>query len=196
MKKVFELHQKLALLVNEYKIVEDAEVESPKLLGYAKQKRLAIREKFTLYADETQEQIIATSSARKIMDMAPVMDIADGSGKPLAVIKKEFKKSLISSTWSVYDPDMKKVIFTVKEKSMAVAVGRRAWELLPIPLEIPFPMKFHFLILSDDKVAGEYIKTTLWRDNYALFLEDEFKAKLDKRAWMIIAVLLDAMQSR
>lgn len=196
MKKIFELHQKLTFMVNEYKVLEGTEEGPQKLIAYAKQKRMAIREKFTLYSDESQKQVLATSTARSIIDMAPAMDIADGSGKPLAGVKKEFKKSLISSTWSVYDPKMEEVLFTIKEKSTAVAVGRRLWELLPIPLELPFPMKFHFQITQDDKPAGEYIKTTLWRDHYALHLEDGFKDVLDIKAWMIIAVLLDAMQSR
>lgn len=196
MNKVFELHQKLTFMVNEYRVLEDTAKGSQKLTAYAKQKRMAIREKFTLYSDESQQTVMAISSARAIMDVAPVLDIVDGSGKPLAAIKKEFKKSLISSTWSVYDPEMKDVLFTIKEKSMSVAVGRRLWELLPIPLEVPFPMKFHFQIMQGDKLAGEYIKTTLWRDHYALYLEDSFKDVLDKKVWMIIAVLLDAMQSR
>jgi uncharacterized protein YxjI len=196
MTKVFELHQKLTFMVNEYRVLEDTAEGSQELIAYAKQKRMAIREKFTLYSDESQKQVLATSAARSIIDMAPVMDIADGSGKPLAVVKKEFKKSLISSTWSAYDPKMEEVLFTIKEKSMAVAVGRRLWEILPIPLELPFPMKFHFQITQGDKLAGEYIKTTLWRDHYALRLEDEFKGVLNEKAWMIIAVLLDAMQSR
>lgn len=195
MKKIFELHQKIKLMVNEYRVLEDAP-DGQKLAAFARQKRLAIREQFTLYADESQQKILAGSQARAVIDMAPTMDIMDASKKPLVVVKKEFKKSLIRSTWSVYDPEMARVLATITEKNMAVAVGRRVWELLPIPWEVPFPIKFHFSILAGDKVVGEYIKTTLWRDNYALYLDEEFETKIDKRAWMIIAVLLDAMQSR
>lgn len=196
MKKIFELHQKITLLANEYRVLEDTPEQSQRLVGYAKQKRLAIREKFTLYADEAQQQVLATSAARSMVDMAPVFDIEDASGKPLAIAKKEFQKSLISSTWSIYDPGMDTVLFTIQEKNPAVAILRRVWEFIPIVGEIPFPLKFHFSILENNKVVGEYIKTTLWLDHYALYLEENSKDKIDEKAWMIIAVLLDAMQSR
>lgn len=196
MKKLFELHQNIKLMVNEYRILQDEAAGGHKLRGFARQKRLAVREKFTLYADENQKQILATSKARSIMELGVIFDISDEAGKPLAVMKKEFKRSLISSTWSIYSPDMKAVLYTVQEKSLAMAIGRRLWEILPVPLELPLPLKFHFLILSGGQEVGEHIKTTLFRDRYAFYLQEEHIDKLDIRVWMIAAVLLDAMQSR
>lgn len=196
MKKIFELHQRLTLMVNEYRVLEDTASGGQALTAFARQKRLAIREQFTLYTDETQQKVLASSKARSIMELGVVFDIYDEAGKTLAVMKKEFKRSLISSTWSIYDAKMETVLYTIKEKSLLMAVGRRIWEILPIPLDLPLPFKFHFSIFSGDAIVGEHIKTTLFRDRYALYLDEPHASKLDKRAWMIAAVLLDAMQSR
>ena len=197
MKKIFELHQKITLLVNEYSVLKETASGQQVLAGYAKQKRLALREQFTLFADSTQQKVIATSKARSVMDFSPVFDIYDEAGKSLAVIKKEFKKSLLISSWSVYDPAMQKPLFTVAEKSPAVAIARRAWEFIPVVSEImPFPLRFHFSIKSGEQLAGEYLKITTFRDHYALYLQEDQTASLDERAWMVLAVLLDAMQSR
>ena len=131
------------------------------------------------------------------MDLAPVFDVLSSDKKHLAAMKKEFKKSFVSSTWSIYhDAQLQKPAFKVTEKSTAIAVLRRIWELIPVENFVPFPFKFHFSILAGDKVVGEYTKLTLFRDRYALYLDKKHASKLDERAWMIFAVLLDAMQSR
>ena len=197
MKKVFEVHQKITFLVNEYAVLKDSKTGQPQVVGFAKQKRLALREQFTLFKDEAQSEVLATSKARSMIDLSPTFDVFGSDNKPLAVLKKEFKKSLLVSTWSVYKPGSQNTLFSVAEKNTTVAVFRRLWEFIPVVSEfIPFPIKFHFSIKAGDKNVGEYRKTTTIRDHYALYLEDSAAMQLDERAWMVFAVLLDAMQSR
>ncbi len=191
MKKVFELHQKFAPLVNQYRVIED-----DKLVGFASQKRLAMREKFTLYKDESKTQIVASSAARKIIDFGSAYDVYDEKDKKLAVIKKEFIRSLGTSTWLVYDAEMKKELYMVTEKNQGVAIFRRVWNFIPVLGDIPFILKFHFSIYRDDKIVGEYQKLSLWFDRYALFLDEAELKRLDQRVWMIMAVLQDALQGR
>lgn len=197
MKKLFEVHQKITLLVNEYLVLKDTPDGQQQVIGYAKQKRLALREQFTLFKDESQIEVLVASKARSVIDLGPTFDVNDASGKPLAVLKKEFKKSLLVSSWSIYDPGMRNVLFRVEEKSKPIAIFRRLWEFIPFVSEVmPFPLKFHFSIKTSNEIAGEYIKTTLIRDHYALYLKDRYTNTIDQRAWMVFAVLLDAMQSR
>lgn len=192
MKKLFELQQKITFLVNEYRVIKD-----DKLVAYARQKRLALREQFTLFSDETQKTVLATSKARKVIDFSPTFDVFDSSGKPLGVLQKEFKKSLLVSSWKIYDAQKEKELFEIREKNEGIAFLRRAWEFIPYLSEfLPFPIKFHFSITSNGKVVGEYEKLTLIRDHYALKLKEDQIPKLDERVWMVMAVLLDAMQSR
>lgn len=196
MTKIFEVQQKITFLANEYRILKDSK-DGLKTVGYAKQKRLALREQFTLYTDESQSEVAATSKARSVMDFGPTFDIHDAGGKPLAVLKKEFKKSLLISTWSIYDAKMEKLLFKVYEKSTPIAIFRRLWELIPWVQDLlPFPIRFHFSISTSGKIVGEYEKITTFRDHYVLKLDDSRQKKLDERAWMVMAVLLDAMQSR
>lgn len=193
MKQLFEVHQKLTLLVNEYHVLKDG-----KLIGYVKQKRFALREHFSLFEDERQTHALVTSQARQVLDFAPTFYVLDEQGNRLAVIKKDFKKSLLRSSWSIYrDQDMKQPLFTVREKNLAVAIIRRIWELIPFDItEIPLPLKFHFTIFKGDEKAGEYTKLTLFRDRYSMGMDEAAAAELDERVWMVFAVLLDAMQSR
>ena len=71
MNKVFELHQKVTFLVNEYQVLEDSPDGQQILVGYAKQKRLTLREQFTLFKDQEQTEKVATSAARSILDFGP-----------------------------------------------------------------------------------------------------------------------------
>lgn len=195
MKRVFEVHQRITFMVNEYEILKDAP-EGQVLAGFARQKRLAIREHFTLYKDRAQTKVLAKSKARSAIDLGAVYDVFDGEDKALAVFKKDFKKSLLISSWSIYDSKADKLLFKLQEKNVAVAIMRRLWNFIPFAGELPFPIKFHFVILASGKPVGEYNKLTYLRDHYALYLKDKDSQKLDERAWMIMAVLLDAMQSR
>lgn len=184
------------MLGNEYRVLKDGKA-GPEIVGYAKQKRLALREQFKLFGDETRTEVVATSKARSVMDFGPTFDVYDGTQKPLAIFKKEFKKSLLTSTWSIYDPQMKNILFQVSEKSVPIAIFRRLWEFIPFVSEVmPFPLRFHFSIISGGKIVGEYTKITTIRDHYALSMDEAQAKKLAEPAWMVLAVLLDAMQSR
>jgi uncharacterized protein YxjI len=192
MNKLFEVKQKITLLVNEYHVLKDGEP-----VAFVKQKRFALREHFSLFKDQQQSEILVSSQARQAIDLASAFDVTDKNGKHLATLKKDFKKSLFRSSWSIYqDKDMSSLAFTLQEKSQAVALFRRLWGFIPYLSDIPFPIKFHFSILKGQKVVGEYTKLTVFRDHYALYLEDSVADKLDERAWMIMSVLLDAMQHR
>lgn len=190
MKKIFELHQRITAFINVYEAYDGEQI-----IAFIKQKRFALREQFSIYNREGGD-IIATSKARSIIDLGTIYDVFDSSNKSLAIIQKDFKKSLISSTWHIYQDLDQPPIYTVKEKSTPVAIFRRLWDFIPIADYLPFPIKFHFIILSSDKIVGEYQKITLVRDNYQLLLDDSEINKLDPKAWIIFAVLLDAMQSR
>lgn len=197
MNKLFELHQKITLMVNEYIVFKEAADGSQHVAAFAKQKRLALREQFTLFADETQSQAIASSAARSVLDFGAIYDIMSADGKYLASLKKEFKQSLLNSTWHIFaDQQTTQPLFVMKEKSQFVAIFRRLWGFLPYANDIPFPVKYHFVIKSGEAVVGEYVKNTRFRDHYSMFMDEAAAGKLDERVWMVAAVLLDAMQSR
>lgn len=192
MQKLFEVHQKITLLVNEYRVLKDG-----RPVAFVKQKRFALREHFSLFKDESQTEVLVSSQARQVIDLGSAFDVTDSRGTHLATLKKDFRKSLLRSSWSIYkDKDLTELAFRLQEKNKAVALIRRLWGFIPYLSDIPFPIKFHFSILNGERVVGEYTKLTLFRDHYALFLEGSEFPKLDERTWMIMAVLLDAMQHR
>lgn len=192
MQKLFEVHQKVTLLVNEYHVLKDGQP-----VAFVKQKRFALREHFSLFKDEAQTEALVSSQARQVIDLGSAFDVTDSRNVHLGTLKKDFRKSLLRSSWSIYkDKDLTDLAFRLQEKNMAIALLRRLWGFIPYLSDFPFPIKFHFSILTGEEVAGEYTKLTLFRDHYALYLKDSEFQKLDEKAWMIMAVLLDAMQHR
>jgi hypothetical protein len=150
------VRQQATMLVNRYTIhpVDDAGNEAPAIAA-AQQKRLALKERVTFYADEQRSRALFGFEARSSMDLGATYDVKDADGRLIGWFKKDFRKSLTRSTWRMGVPALGlEAVGT--ERSEAVALIRRAWNLL---LEdLPGPWRFHFdfrtadgtLVMSSD----------------------------------------------
>ena len=202
MKPRLIIQQKITAFTNIYKILDANEAgEGGLLRAYAQQKRLAFKEKVTFYNDEEKTQEIFTFRAEKVMDVHGRYLVEDTSGNLIGMFKKEFKKSLLNSTWNVMDQNGN-TVFVVKESNQYLALARRFLALIPyvgdlLELVTDF-MKYHFVFLdsSNEQPVGKYQKTTLFRDHYTLALTDDAAARVDWRVLAAMGVALDALQSR
>lgn len=202
MKPRFVIEQKITAFVNKYKILDiDETGKAGQLRALAQQKRLAFKEKVTFYSDEQKTREEFTFRAEKVMDVHGRYMVEDTNGQLLGMFRKEFKKSLLVSSWVLMDADGNDVL-RVKENNVAIAVLRRFAGFIPIVGDIiDFAMNFfryHFAfidILSEAEV-GQYKKTTLFRDHYQLSVTDDAWARLDWRVFAAMGVALDALQSR
>ncbi|MCA0228065.1 hypothetical protein LCH21_01245 [Patescibacteria group bacterium] len=202
MKPRLVIQQKITAFVNKYKIYSSAPTgESDALMALAQQKRLAFKEKVMFYADEKRDKLSFTFRAEKVMDVHGRYFVEDASGKTLGMFKKEFMKSLVNSTWKVFDADGSER-FEVKESNQILAIVRRFGGELPIIglfVEIATAFfKYHFVFIdsSSGQVVGAYRKTTLLRDHYVLEIDDTAWESLDWRVFAGFGVALDALQSR
>ncbi len=198
--KTFYIQQRLQLLVNQYEVFEadEAGVQG-KLVAFAQQKRFAFREKFTLYHDASKSSILLEVQARQVLDLGARYDIQDASGNVLGVAGKSFGASLLKSTWHLFQPGHEDSPYLiVRERSGALAIIRRIWEILPVIGEIPFFIKYHFDFVDPktEKVQATYDKITTFTDHYRLDIQDEAAAQLDWRVFVAMGVMLDALQSR
>lgn len=202
MKPRIIVEQKLTAFTNQYRIFganEDASKAS--LVGFAQQKRLAFKEKVTFYSDEAKQNVAFTFRAEKVMDIHGKYFVEDASGAFVGAFKKEFKQSLVSSTWSILGQNDIPSL-TVAESNQALAVVRRYGSFIPIVGDIielvTAFLKYHFVfkIPGAETVHGTYVKTTLFRDHYCLYMDDETWASHDWRMLASMAVALDALQSR
>ncbi|WP_067491033.1 hypothetical protein [Actinomadura hibisca] len=188
----FLMRQRLRFMVNQYEVhAENPDGSEGELLAFAQQKRLAFKEQVTLYADTGKKQPILGFKARKRIDLASAYDVTDASGQPIGVFRKDFKKSLLSSTWHLEQPGLG--VTTGSERNKGVALLRRAWNFIPYAENLPFAWPYHFDFYAGDQVVFSVEKKFGLRDRYVVDIKD---ARLDRRLVIAMAVGLDALQSR
>ena len=187
----FHLAQKISPMQNVYRVHADVAGEPGPLIAFAKQKRLAFKEQFTLYRDEAATEPVLTITADRRLDVRSAMTVRDPSGSVVGTLRKRGAASLLRSTWELEQPGLPVVV--VEERSLGVAVLRRVWDLVPVAGSVPVPWVFHF---DGRTPTGEVVltHTRLWgvRDRYVL----EVSPPYDQRLAIALAICLDALQSR
>lgn len=186
------VHQKISPLQNVYRVFSDASGQPGALIGVAKQKRMALREQFTVFSDEACTQPVMGIKADRRIDIRSVMSVTDtATGQPIGQLRKRGASSILRSTWEMEQVGMPAI--TVTERSLVVALLRRFWGMVPVLGEFPVPWVFHFDgWIGDHKVLSH---SRLWgiRDRYVMELH---APELDWRLAVALAICLDAMQHR
>lgn len=209
--KTFIIQQKIKPLVNQYVVYEAAanattapgeateKAQPGALMAFAEQKRFAFKEKFTMFSDDSKSQKVFEVEARQVMDFGARYDVRDPDGAVLGTLGKNFKASLLNSTWHIFSPGQEdKPLLVIRERSQALAIFRRIWGLLPYIGDIPFFLKYNFDFTdpTTNQVVATYDKTTTFRDHYQLTIQDTAELMVDWRVLVSLGVMMDAMQSR
>ncbi|MEY3408102.1 MAG: hypothetical protein RL038_1163 [Actinomycetota bacterium] len=194
MKPRIQFQQQITVLTNKYEI---SEADSNTPLAFAEQAKMKIREKISFYRDSQKTELLFTFRAEKVMDIHGNYFIEDQNGILIGSFRKDFGRSLFSSTWLVSDASGN-LVFTFAEENAALAVLRRISDFIPFVGELIKFFPYHFAITagSSSQKVGRFAKTAVVRDRYLMSLEDEAWEKLDARVFMAIGVGLDALQSR
>ncbi|MEU6034484.1 hypothetical protein ABZ801_03680 [Actinomadura sp. NPDC047616] len=188
----FLVRQRVRLMVNQYEVrLAAADGSEGELVAFAQQKRMAFKEQVTLYTDDSKTRPFVSFKARKVIDLGGAYDVADEHGGPIGVFRKDFRRSLLSSTWHLEQPGVGTATGT--ERNQAVAVLRRVWEFLPFVSNVPFAWPYHFDFAVDGRPAFSVEKKFALRDRYVIDIADP---ALDRRLVIAQAVALDALQSR
>ena len=202
MKPRLVVEQKITAFTNQYHVYgTNPDGTKASLVAFAQQKRLAFKEKVSFFSDESKQNLVFSFRAEKVMDIHGKFFVEDAGGSLIGAFKKEFKQSLIASTWSILRPDDTPSL-VIAENNKALAITRRYGGYIPIAggiieLVTAF-LKYHFVFKwpGSEQPHGTYIKTTLFRDHYLLSLDDETYNAQDWRVLAAVAVALDALQSR
>jgi uncharacterized protein YxjI len=188
----FHVHQKITPFQNTYRVMADQGGQPGQLIAYAKQKRMAFKEQFTLYGDESASRPVLTIAADRRIDIRSAMTVRDPAGVAVGQLRKKGAASLLRSTWELDQPGLPPIV--VQERSMPIALLRRFWTALPWIGDIPIPWVFHF---DGTEPSGRTVltHTRQWgfRDRYVLEVMDP---ALDGRLAIALAICLDAMQKR
>ena len=171
------------------------------MIALAQQKRLAFKEKVTFYADEQKTSTSFSFRAEKVMDVHGRYIVEDANENVVGMFRKEFKKSLLVSSWVLMNADGRE-LFRVKESNETIAILRRFIGFIPLVGELLeiimlfFRYHFSFIDIQANTEVGQYKKITLLRDHYSLSVTDDGWEKLDWRVFAAMGVALDALQSR
>ena len=181
----FYVLQKFSMTANRYSIQAADQAGTPgRIMAVAQQKRMAFKEQVTLYADDTKTTPVLGFKARQVLDLGATYDITDGAGSPIGLFRKNFKESLLRSTWHLEQPGYGEMIG--RETNLTVAVLRRFVDSLSW-------LPYHFQFLLDGRPAFDVVKKWGLRDRYVVTIHDP---QLDRRLIAAMSVALDALQSR
>jgi uncharacterized protein YxjI len=177
-----ELRQRITPLQNRYDLV-GFHNGTETLLGYAEQKRFSLKEKVTFFSDDAKTQIVFTIGARSVMELAATYDICGADGAVLATLKKDFKSSLLRSTYQRTTADGRQLV--ARERAMWRAIVRRVTDAIPLPLQFDVMQGEHRLMTVDRVFA--------LKDVYKVSVADD---SFDWRVAAAIAVAQDAFMNR
>jgi uncharacterized protein YxjI len=181
----FVVKQKLTMMVNRYEVSEsDESGNTTRLMALAEQKRMAFKEQVTLYTDDTKSTPVLGFKARQMIDLGATYDVTDAAGTPIGLFRKNFKESLLRSTWHLEQPGYAEMIG--RESNMAVAILRRFVDSLSW-------LPYHFEFMIGERPAFSVVKKWGLRDKYVITIHDP---AIDRRLVTAMAVALDALQAR
>ncbi len=191
----FFIDQLIRPIANLYRISTlGADGASPgEPLAFVRQRKLAIREDIRFFADESESEELFRLKARGFTEFRGRYDVLLPGGGRAGVLEKVFGASLLRSTWRILDAE-ERLVGTASERSMPVALLRRAIDLVPYGEFIP--IVFHFTIRVDGRQVGDLRRPIGVRDRYILKLSGDPDRRIDRRVAVALAVALDALQSR
>ena len=154
------------------------------------------------YADASiaaQPRHVFVVRALQLLDVGGRYRVDDGAGRRIGELRKLFTTSLWRSTWEVWD-GAGRLVATAQERSVRVALLRRAIDLVPIAGDVlgllPIPYHFDVRTADDGRSVATFTRLRGVRDRYALVVDGDPRAILDRRLLLALAVSLDALQAR
>jgi uncharacterized protein YxjI len=184
----FVIDQLIRPMANLYRIAA-----GPTPVAFVRQKKMAIKEDIRFFSDENQTHELWRIKARSMMELSGRYDVTTAEGEKIGVLGKVFGKSLLRSTWQIFDSADQEVAIAM-ERSMPVAILRRVIDAVPYGDFVPIP--FHFTIDAGERHIGDLNRRFGYRDTYDLDVSGDVERTIDRRLAVTLGVALDALQSR
>ncbi|MDQ3572449.1 MAG: hypothetical protein M3383_06260 [Actinomycetota bacterium] len=194
----FVLRQRVKLVINQYEFSTPDEAGDGEPFCFVEQKRFKFKEDIRFFTDDTKQQEILKILARQRFDPRARYDVTLPDGTKVGQIQKVFGKSLLRSTFVIYDGSGQEVA-TARERSLPVALVRRVIGLIPyveiVAEWLPIPYDFEFLH-GEEQLGMLRRRRMQWRDIYDFDLTGDPARTIDRRLALAIAVGMDALQAR
>lgn len=180
------VRQRLSMMTNRFEIRQGG--KEGRVLAIAQQKRLAMKEKVTFYADEERTQPLFGFQAQQVMDLGATYDIVDASDQQIGWFRKDFGKSLFNSTFHVGVP-AQGLEGVGSERSAFVAFARRF-------LDIGWPVHFDYAAADGTPILA-IERAWMLRDSYDVTLPAAPNgARIDWRVAAALTVGMDVLLAR
>jgi uncharacterized protein YxjI len=193
------LRQRLTAMVNRYEFAlmdEDGTEHEP--FCFVQQARFKFKEDIGFYTDETRSTELMRIKARQRFDPAARYDVTAADGTKIGEIQKVFGKSLLRSTYLLFDAAGNEVA-SATEKSFAVALIRRLVGFIPYLDNFAdfLPIPYDFVFMRGEQELGIHSRRR-WklRDTYTIDMSADTGRTIDRRMILAIAVGMDALQAR
>jgi uncharacterized protein YxjI len=195
----FLVSQRFRAMVNQYEVSTlGPDEKSPgEPVCFVQQKRMKLKEDLRAYADDSKTAEVFRIKAQQVWDPRARYDVTDPAGQQIGQLQKVFGKSLLRSTWRIYDASGEEVVWA-RERSLFVALIRRLIGLVPFIGELLelLPIPYHFDYNRGDERIGGLERILGVRDRYRLDVSGDTERALDRRVAIALAVGLDALQAR
>jgi uncharacterized protein YxjI len=196
---VFILRQKIKLAINHYEFfLANADGTPGEAIAFVEQKRFKFKEDIRFYTDTSKAHELLRIKARQRFDPRATYDITDEMGTKIGEIQKVFGASLLRSTFRVNDAAGQE-LFISTERSMGVALGRRAVGFIPYVDNVAnwLPIPYHFVLKRGEQIIGENRRQIgKFRDIYTIDMSADAPPTVDRRLVLALAVGQDALQAR
>jgi uncharacterized protein YxjI len=196
---VFILRQKIKLAINHYEFfLANADGTPGDAIAFVEQKRFKFKEDIRFYTDASKTHELLRIKARQRFDPRATYDITDETGTKIGEIQKVFGASLLRSTFRINDASGQE-LFISTERSMGVALGRRAVGFIPYVENVAnwLPIPYHFVMKRGEEILGENRRQIgKFRDIYTIDMTADAARTIDRRLVLALAVGQDALQAR
>ena len=164
---------------------------------FVQQRRMKLKEDLRAFGDESKTTEVFRIKAQQVFDPRARYDVSDPEGRRIGQLQKVFGKSLLRSTWRVYDAAGNEVGWA-QERNMLVALFRRVVGFIPlIGAWADFlPIPYHFDYFVGKERIGGLERILGVRDRYRLDVSGDAERTLDRRVVLALAVGMDALQAR
>jgi uncharacterized protein YxjI len=195
----FFLSQRFRPMVNQYEVstLGPDSKSAGEPVCFVEQKRMKLKEDLRAFTDDSKTAEVFRIKAQQVWDPRATYDVTDPRGEQVGKLRKVFGKSLLRSTWQMYDAAGEEIA-SARERSLLVALFRRLVGFVPFIGDfadwLPIPYHFDYFV-GDDRIGGlERILGV--RDRYRLDVSADADRTIDRRVVLALAVGMDALQAR
>jgi hypothetical protein len=195
----FFLSQRIRPMVNQYEVstLGADEKSAGEPVCFVEQKRMKLKEDLRAFNDDSKSAEVFRIKAQQAFDPRARYDVTGAGGQQIGQLQKVFGKSLLRSTWRLYDAAGNEIGWA-RERSMFVALFRRLVGFVPFIGGFAdwLPIPYHFDYFVGEERIGGLERILGVRDRYRLDVSGDAERAIDRRVVLALAVGMDALQAR